>query len=177
MGLIGSIFDKAKDIGEGIKNAFTGAGDGIATVINSAKGQIPPEYVGEIAKIEATVSGELHKLEIETEVKMAQLAAEAQKQLYDFSLQYEGTATQVPKWILVLRSIIRPVLTIIMFTAYMIFVGIDLWNIAKGTADYEMIQVLLPNGYWVIFGLIIGFWFGGRAGENIADKLKNKAVK
>lgn len=160
-----------KDSGEGVKSAFTGIGDGIGGIIDSAKGQIPPEYQGEIEKLKVQLSGELKKAEIETGIKVQEIMAEAQRSIYDFSLKYEGTADQVPKWILVLRSIIRPVITICMFFSLMFFIGFDIKQ-AWGGNTSQLIMTVLPQAYWVILGIILGFWFGGKAGENIADKLK-----
>ena len=170
MGLFG--WGKAvKDAGDGVKSAFSGIGDGIGGIIDSAKGQIPPEYQGQIEKLEIEIRGELKKAELETGIKVTEIMAEAQQSVYDFALKYEGTAEQVPRWILVLRSIIRPVITICMFISLMFFMGYDIKQAWSGELD-QMIMTVLPQAYWVILGIILGFWFGGKAGENIADKLK-----
>jgi hypothetical protein len=160
-----------KDAGEGVKSAFGGIGEGVGRIINSAKGQIPPEYQGKIEMLEIEIQGELKKAEIETGIRVKELMADAQQSVYDFALQYEGTAAQVPKWILVLRSVIRPVITICMFFSLMFFMGLDIKQIWSGEVD-KLIMSSLPQAYWVILGIILGFWFGGKAGENIADKLK-----
>jgi len=168
------LFKFADKIGKGIKDIFDGAGDNISKVMTVAKDRVPPELRGEIERLSVEVMAELAKQENEIDLKIETLLVENQKDLRDFVLKYEGTAEQVPKWILVLRSIIRPLVTIIMFSAYMLFVGMDVYNLWKHTPDYNMILILLPNGFWIIFGLIIGFWFGGKSGENIAEKLKKK---
>lgn len=160
-----------KDSGDGVKSAFNGIGDGVGKIINSAKGQIPPEYQGQIEKLQVQLEGELKKAEIETGIKVQEIMAEAQQSVYDFSLQYEGTAAQVPKWILVLRSIIRPVITICMFFSLMFFIGFDIKQAWSGGTE-ELIMTKLPQAYYVILGIVLGFWFGGRASENLADKLK-----
>lgn len=166
------LFSVADKIGKGIKDIFTGAGDGVSKIITTAKDKVPPEMRGEIEKIGIEITGELEKQRNEIDFKIEQIFLENQKDLRSFVLKYEGSADQVPKWILILRSVIRPLITMIMFLSYILFVGMDVYNLWQKTPDYNMIQVLLPNGFWVIFGLIIGFWFGGKAGENIADKLK-----
>lgn len=160
-----------KDSGDGVKSAFNGIGDGVGKIINSAKGQVPPDLVGEIERLEVQLTGELKKAEIETGIKVQEIMAQAQQSIYDFSLKYEGTADQVPKWILVLRSIIRPVITICMFFSLMFFIGFDIKQAWSGNTDH-LLMTVLPQAYWVILGIILGFWFGGKAGENIADKLK-----
>lgn len=160
-----------KDAGSGVKSAFNGIGDGVGGIIDSAKGQIPPEYQGEIEKLKVQLEGELKKAEIETGIKVQEIMADAQQSIYDFSLKYEGTADQVPKWVLVLRSVIRPVITICMFFSLMFFIGFDIKQIWDGKAD-KLIMTILPQAYYVILGIILGFWFGGRVGENITEKLK-----
>lgn len=168
-----NIFATAADkIGAGIKDSFEGAGNGVSKIIDSAKGQIPAEYVGEIEKIKAQAQGEIKTLQIQTTMKVEELKAEAQKTLYDFTLQYEGTASQVPAWVLIMRSIIRPVITICMFFSLMFFIGFDIYGIWTGSD--KLILTELPQAYYVILGIILGFWFGGKAGENIADKIKKK---
>jgi hypothetical protein len=166
MGIGAAIIAKAKEVGEGISTAFTGAGDGISSVIDSAKGQIPPEYQGEIEKIRATATAELKKLEINTDVRMTELAAEAQKTVYDFTLQYEGRADQVPGWILILRTLIRPSVTIIMVASMVFFMGSDIFS---GTDWMNGV----PAEYWWMLGIVLTFWFGGKAVENSIDRLRS----
>lgn len=156
----------AKDAGDGVNAAFTGLGDGIGNIINSAKGQIPPEYQGQIEKLKVELDGVIKKAEIETGIKIRSIMAEAQKSLYDFSLQYEGTAEQVPKGIVIFRSLIRPVTTTLMVGSFLFFLGSD---ILKGELYY---MNNLPPEYWWMLGIVLGFWFGGKMGENIVDKLK-----
>jgi hypothetical protein len=159
-----------EDAGTGIKSAFTGIGEGVGNIINSAKGQIPPEYQGKINLLETELQGKLKEAEIATSLKVQEIMAQAQTEVYQFALKYEGTADQVPKWILMLRSLIRPVLTIAMFFSLLFFMGYDIQKIMTGG---EMVVLsALPSQYWVILAIIIGFWFGGKAGENIVDKLK-----
>jgi hypothetical protein len=173
MGVTSLFLSKVKDIGTAVKDSFTGAGDAVTGIIDSAKGQIPPEYQGKIELMKLEVMSEVKKLEMNTEVKLTELSATAQKQVYDFAIQYEGTAAQVPKWILVMRSIIRPVVTICMFFSLMFFIGFDVRQAWEGNYD-NLIMTVLPQAYWVILGIILGFWFGGKAAENVTDKIKAK---
>lgn len=137
----------------GIDGIFEGADKIIDNFVES------PEQKLEAKKIILDAKHEAQKLELK-----------AQKDLYDFSIQYEGSAAQVPKWILVLRSIIRPVITICIFFSLMIFLGLDIYQIVQGNYD-NLIMAILPQAYWVILGIILGFWFGGKAGENIVEKI------
>lgn len=161
-----------EDAGTGIKSAFSGIGDGVSNIINSAKGQLPPEAQGQIALMEIELQGKIKEAEIAADLKVKEILAQAQSEVYQFALKYEGTADQVPKWILVLRSLIRPVVTIAMFFSLLFFMGFD---IQKAMSGEDMILLnLLPSQYWVILSIIIGFWFGGKAAENVVDKLKKE---
>jgi hypothetical protein len=88
----------------------------------------------------------------------------------EFALKYEGSAKDVPKWILIMRSVIRPVITIAMFFSFLIFLGMDISLLF----DKEPMTVLkaLPQAYWTVLNIVLLFWFGGKIGENIVDKAK-----
>jgi hypothetical protein len=146
-----------KDAGEGVETALSG----VSGIINSAKGQNP-----ELDILLVQVESEIKKAEIEAVFKMQQVLSEAQKATYDFALKYEGTADQVPKWLLVFRSLIRPITTTLMVGSLLFFMGKD---IATGELVY---MTTLPTQYWWVLSIVLGFWFGGKIGENIADKLK-----
>ncbi len=176
IGILG-VFDK---IGRGVKDIFTGAGDGISKVVNTAKGQVPPEMQGQLKILEAELRGELAKAEAQMQEKMAELALQGQKEIHDFALKYEGTAAQVPKWLLVVRSLIRPLITLVYFGILCVFMVMDAATIMRMSrlgekiADTDLIMVLLPTAFWTILGIILAFWFGGKAVENTVDRLKNK---
>jgi len=110
---------------------------------------------------------EAKKMMFEAEQGAKRLEIESQKNIHDFAIQYEGSANQVPKGILILRSLIRPVITVCMFFSLMFFIGSDIF--IKTTWLKE-----LPKQYWTILYIVMGFWFGGKIGENIAEKIKNK---
>ena len=161
-----------KDAGDGVNSAFTGIGSGISNIINSSKGQIPPELQGQLLLMEAEIDGKLKQAEIDVQIKVKEIMVGAQQSVYDFALQYEGRADQVPKWILVMRSLIRPIVTMVMFFSLLFFIGYDVQNIIAG--EEMSILSALPQPYWVILGIVVGFWFGGKAGENIVAKLKER---
>lgn len=151
-------------IGKTVAEVTDKATSGVAEIITVAKGDIPPEAKGEIEKLKVQLSGDIEKLLIDAEQKSR-----------DFYLQYEGTATQVPKWILVLRSIIRPAITILTFIEFYLILSVDIWNVFRHTPDYELFLKQLPEGFWVIFGLIIGFWFSGKAVEHAVEKIRGNS--
>lgn len=146
-----------KDSGEGIETALSG----VSGIINSAKGQNP-----ELDILMVQMEGELKKAQIEAVFRMQEVLSEAQKSTYDFALKYEGTADQVPKWVLIFRAMIRPVITVAMAGSLLFFMGKD---ILTGELVY---MNTLPDQYWWMLGIVLGFWFGGKIGENITDKLK-----
>jgi hypothetical protein len=161
------ILSAFRDAGAGIKDAFTGIGNGVSSIIDSSKGQIPPELQGELKKLET----ELKSKAMDVEIQILELGQEAQKTLYDSMIKYEGSAEQVPKWILVLRSLIRPVLTIAFSFSFIFFMAADIAN--KGVEEYSPYLTSLPNEYWWMLGIVLTFWFGGKIGENVIDKLRS----
>ena len=152
-----------KSLGSGIKDAFTGVGDGVSEIIDSAKGQVPPE-----------IELELKKLQTELATKGMELEIETKKALYETMIQYEGSAEQVPKAILILRSLIRPVITIAFFFSFLYFTFSDILN--AGKEEYVSWLNSLPDQYWWMFGIVLGFWFGSKSIENAIDKLTQRSV-
>jgi len=159
MGLL-DLFKSADKVGEGIKKATGGIGDAVTNIISSSKGQLTPQAKAQIEELKLNVG-----------VKIQELMAESEKTFRDFTLKYEGAANEIPKWLLVVRSIIRPMITIFMFIAFMIFMSVDIIAILK-SSEGTLLLTKLPQAFWWIFGIIIGFWFGGKIGENIAGKMK-----
>ena len=78
-----------------------------------------------------------------------------------FILDYEGRATEIPKFVLLMRSLIRPV-----FTWIFGLIGAG-WVIGQaiGAINKPMPQAL---AMWV--GIVMSFWFGGRIFEKIKGK-------
>lgn len=106
----------------------------------------------------------------EAKLKLKELQNQSTKDLYEFSLNYEGKASEVPKWILALRSLIRPVVTICLFFSLIFFIGYDIVQIFKGSTEFILSK--LPSQYWIVLNIVLAFWFGGKIGENIIDKIK-----
>lgn len=151
-------------IGKDIKDAADGVLGGVTKIIDSAKGQLPPEQQVQMAQLE----GDL-------QTKMETLKQAADASFEQFMLQYEGSAGQVSKWILTLRAVIRPVTTILFVLQLSVAACVDFFNIiVNHVPPTTMMLNQFPNGYWAIQGIIIGFWFGGKAGERIAEAFKKK---
>ena len=110
---------------------------------------------------------EAQKMLLDAEMTAKRLEIESASKIRDFAIQYEGSATQVPKGILILRSVIRPIISICMFFSLMFFIGSDI--ILKTDWLNE-----LPPQYWTLLNIVMGFWFGGKILENTVEKLGSK---
>jgi len=73
----------------------------------------------------------------------------------NFVIEYEGAAKDIPKALIYLRSMIRPVFTILIgYIDYLYFTGAPAWSVEK-------IGLLKAVNMIVLF-----FWFGERAVTN-----------
>jgi len=147
-------------VGETVADTASAITTGVAGIIQTVKGDISPED-----------RAELQKLETETKLKLEQLLVNSDKTFREFTLKYEGTAEQVPRWILVLRSIIRPLITILTFGWFFAVLNIVMVRVLQGVPDAITLLQDIPQAFWWILGIILGFWFGGKAGERIAEKI------
>ncbi len=104
--------------------------------------------------------------------KAAQIKAQFNKELMQamlqerdmmqkFILDYEGRATEVPKFVLLMRSLIRPV-----FTWLFGLIGAA-WVVGQALG---VIQKNMPQALAVWVGIVMSFWFGGRFFEKIKGK-------
>lgn len=87
-------------------------------------------------------------------------------------LKYEGEATQIPPWLRVWRGVIRPFVTTLTFLFLFLVLGVDLFNFLVHTPGYTLLITQLPSGFWWLLGIVATFWFGGRAGEHLWEKIK-----
>jgi len=92
------------------------------------------------------------KIKREFRYKFLELAIQDEESLRKFILEYEGRASEVPKAILWMRSLIRPVFTWIfgILGAFWI-VGYGLGKLPEP-----------PEALMVWNSLTLGFWFGAR---------------
>jgi hypothetical protein len=86
-----------------------------------------------------------------------------------FVLQYEGSAADVPKFIVVFRSLIRPVFTCLI--GY-----IDFLFFTTSTEGWSIDSISMLKAINII---VLGFWFGERALQRsgLIDVLKIRASK
>ncbi len=97
------------------------------------------------------------KFKQEFRLKFLEMAVQDEESLRRFILEYEGRATEVPKAILWMRSLIRPV-----FTWLFGLLG-ALWLVGYGMGKLPR----PPEALLVWNSLTLGFWFGARHFEKI----------
>lgn len=108
------------------------------------------------------------RLSAELETNGAEMIANETKSFRSFILKYEGGAEDVPTAIVILRSVIRPLITIFFCALYGYgFVMPEKFNI-------EQMSMLKPMVLLCLF-----FWFGEKAvsRSGIVDVLKEKVKK
>jgi hypothetical protein len=141
-------------------------GKGATDIIAAAKGQLTPE---DQAKIDA--------LKVQTSQAIATAMAGQTKAAQDFAIAYEGNATQVPKWVLIMRSIIRPAFTLFFFIILVSAVLVDFLAVLR-TKEYAWnLLTSLPDAFWWIFGIVVAFWFGDRTVSSVLETWKTGQKK
>ncbi len=98
------------------------------------------------------------KIKQEFRLKFLELAVQDQDSLRKFFLEYEGRATEVPREVLWLRSLIRPLFTYTfgLLTAF--------WYLAN---FFGFIEKVPPQGLVNMTMITVGFWFGTRYFEKV----------
>jgi len=102
------------------------------------------------------------KIKLQFNRELIDMMLRERDMMQKFILEYEGTATQVPRFVLLMRSLIRP-----FFTWLFGLIGAG-WAIGYGIG---WIAKPIPQELAVWISLVMGFWFGGR----IYEKKINKA--
>ena len=113
--------------------------------------------------------GQREKLKADMEMHVMKEARMESGQFRDFVLQYEGAAKDVPRVIVLLRSLIPPAFTILIgYCDYLFFTG--------ETTAWQPEAIALLKAVNVI---ILAFWFGERALKNsgIIELLIKKNAK
>lgn len=107
------------------------------------------------------------KLEAEIELKLQEELRKPDAEFRQFVLDYEGRSGDQSPFMRSFRSSVRPVVT---YWA----IGILTLVMFSGEAGSVISQNLaaLPEKFWLIFSLIFGFWFGGRAAMQLVDAWK-----
>jgi len=149
-------------IGKDIKDSADSIGKGVSDIINAAKGQLPPDAIVKLEEIKSDVA-----------VKLETIKATADNAIHQWALDYEGRPDQVPKWLLIWRGIIRPAYTTFFFVQLGAVLAYDAWRLAvQHVAFDQLLLPKMPKAWWWMQGIILTFWFGGRVGEHLVEKLK-----
>lgn len=118
---------------------------------------------------------ELKKIELEQSIKNKILdeIGKSESELRKFALAYEGEAKDMPRFIQILRSSVRPVVT---YWSIGLLTYIIVSKKAQVDAIAQNLQSI-PDQLWWIFLAIFGFWFGGRAAMQYIEKKKEGDVR
>lgn len=150
----------------------------VSTLLGLVTGAIP-ELVSLFNK-KQDHSFELKKLEMESKYatqrssnRIQELNIEADisegKSLRDHDASIDGG-----KFINALRAIIRPLLTLLFFFAWLTVKGLVLWNgLSNDISPIALLPIIWDEDTNVIFFSIIGYWFGTRGMEKKAKEIKN----
>lgn len=112
------------------------------------------------------------KLESDIEIRLAEEMRKPESEFRDFMLKYEGSAAEQTPFMRGLRSSVRPVITY----WSLIIITIIMFGWIDG-AQLETRLNSIPDPLWQIFLAVFGFWFGGRAAMQVAEKWKDGDVK
>ncbi len=114
---------------------------------------------------------ELKKLQVAAGVEIEKITQETLKAARNWSLQYEGKASEIQPWLRVVRNLIRPAFSLYFLGLLVTVTGIDLVRYIQGGGAWEL-TTGLPQGVWWLAGIVLTFWFGGKVGERIAEQIK-----
>jgi len=112
------------------------------------------------------------KLESDIEIRLAEEMRKPESEFRNFMLKYEGSAAEQTPFMRGLRSSVRPVITY----WSLIIITIIMFGWIDGT-QLESRLNSIPDSLWQIFLAVFGFWFGGRAAMQVAEKWKDGDVK
>jgi len=157
-------FDKGKIVKEVIDSTSgltDSVSNGVTSIVAASKGEMTPEAKFKLAELTLNIG-----------FMVKELGYKIANSFQDFMLAYEGASKDMPKSIQILRAIIRPFITIYTYVIFGVFCTIDVINLLKRVENYEMILKQLPTEFWVVFSIILTFWFGGKVGERIVEKIK-----
>jgi len=112
------------------------------------------------------------KLESDIELRLAEEMRKPESEFRNFMLKFEGSAAEQTPFMRGLRSSVRPVITY----WSLIVISLIMFGAVGGEKMNERLDSI-PEPLWQIFLAIFGFWFGGRAVMQVAEKWKDGDVK
>lgn len=139
-----------KGIADGIENMF----NGITGVFSVAKGKVPPDQAVELAKIESSFK-----------LKVIEFAQSSVDSFRNFAISNEQPDRQ-PNWLIAWKGIIRPAYSTLLFLFFGVGISKDMiLYLVKNDGSFAFLAGL-PGGFWAIFGIVLGFYFGDRLVTN-----------
>ena len=114
----------------------------------------------------------MKNLEAELQIRLREEMRKPESTFRKFILDFEGKASEQPKIIRIMRSSVRPFVTywsLVILTALM-FGWVNSSELATNLQN-------IPREIWWIFLAIFGFWFGGRAAQQVAATWKRGDVQ
>jgi hypothetical protein len=117
---------------------------------------------------------EIMKKETEAaiELRIMEEMRKPQSEFRNFLLEYEGSAEIQTPFMRNFRSSVRPVITY----WSLVVITLIIFGMVGGEEIRQNLEAI-PEPLWNIFLAIFGFWFGGRAVMQVADKWKQGDVK
>ena len=114
----------------------------------------------------------MQHLEAELQIRLREEMRKPESAFRKFILEFEGKASEQPVFIRIMRSSVRPFVTywsLVILTALM-FGWVNSSELATNLQN-------IPREIWWIFLAIFGFWFGGRAAQQVAATWKKGDVQ
>jgi hypothetical protein len=105
-------------------------------------------------------------------IKLMEEMRKPESEFRKFMLEYEGSAELQTPFMRNFRSSVRPVITY----WSLIVITLIIFGVVGGAEIRQNLEAI-PEPLWQIFLAIFGFWFGGRAVMQVADKWKAGDVK
>jgi hypothetical protein len=102
------------------------------------------------------------QIEAEMQLKLQEEINRPDSEFKKFMMDYEGKATEMPRAVQIMRGSVRPLVTYWSL-------GLITWIIMSAGAGSAIGENMagMPDQLWWIFLAVFGFWFGGRAMENV----------
>ena len=107
------------------------------------------------------------QLEADIQVRLAEELRKPDSEFRAFMLDYEGKAEDQTPFMRDFRSSVRPIIT---YWALIVITAVMFGWVNGDTLSKNLGAV--PDPMWQIFLAIFGFWFGGRAIQQIAEAWK-----
>jgi len=111
--------------------------------------------------VEKMSEGEKAQFQLAMQQAVTDAAISQEKQLQDFFIAYEGSAVDMPRFVQIMRGIIRPAITLSSFYGLLLLMLILIYDptLWATPLQQEMVGRLL-NILYVVNLIVLTFWFG-----------------